>query len=205
VIPLGALHFLRAEQPGFFVRAATFLAGALLGLFVVAMEQADFPLQLGPAAARTVPMLVNVGVAAWRSNGDVLATAHSSLSALATAMSVTLLFVAVLVRRARGSPAGDRRLAAQVLLPIAALAGVVAWFSSQGVLQFGSEWPALLGVAAWGGQVLGTCAAWVRHSAFGPDSAEREAQHETLMGAWNKPAALAVVAVLLGLTVVVFL
>jgi hypothetical protein len=211
VMPLGMLHFL-ADAPDVagLWRVLLFAVAAVLALFVIALDQADYPTTAWAALRRTGPMVANVVAAAWldgvagesSSEQRYLAGAHWTLTSLLAALCVSLVAVVVLALR---SPLPEMRenrgLARNVVLPLALLAGVACVLVSWPLLRAARRGlPALVPAALWAAQTSFTALAWMRQSVFfrRANSPEDRARAEA-MGAWNQVGALALAGVMAGL------
>ena len=193
VMPLGVLRYVQLVESGGGLRLAVFFVGSLLALFVIAMDQADYPRTSREALGRTGPLVVNFAFGFWAGEGRVLAAAHWSLTSLIASLAASLALAAVLAL-----VSGDRQmqknrgLVLGLVLPLSLAAGVVALIVAQPMLKtFSPSAATLLASLAWSAQTLSTTRAWMRQSVFSQatKSGEGRARAEA-MGPWNGPSAL---------------
>jgi hypothetical protein len=199
VMPLGVLRFLQLVEASGGARLAVFLVGSLLALFVIAMDQADYPVTSREALSRTGPLVVNLAFGFWSGEGRVLAAAHWSLTSLLASLAGSLALAAGLALVSRDPQLRkDRGLVLGLVMPLSLAAGVVAVIVALPLAKtFTPSAPTLLASLAWIAQTLSTTRAWMRQSVFS-ETAQREegrARAEA-MGPWNGPAALAMVCVM---------
>ena len=202
VMPLGVLRFVQLVEAGGGQRLAIFLVGSLLALFVIAMDQADYPLTSRQALGRTGPLVVNLAFGFWSGEGRVLAAAHWSLTSLLTSLAASLFLAAVLALGSRDPQMQKNRgLVLGLVLPLSLAAAGVALIVAQPLVKaFTPSAPTLLASLAWTAQTVSTTRAWVRQSVFSnaTKTGEGRARAEA-MGPWNGPAALAMVGVMASL------
>ena len=211
VMPLGMLHFLTdAPDVAGLWRVLLFGVAAVLALFVIALDQADYPTTLWAALRRTGPLVANVIAAAWLDGiaGESsqqqrwLAGAHWSLTSLLAALCVSLVAVAVLALRSPLPEMRDNRgLARNLVLPLAGLAGLACLLVSWPMVRAAPRGiAALLPAVLWAAQTGFTTTAWMRQSVFfrRAQTAEDAARAQG-MGPWNQVGALAIAGVMAGL------
>ncbi len=209
-MPLGLWHWLEGHQGGLLavLLVPVFVAGGITALFVIALDQADYPVGFLGALRRTGPLVANSAAAFW-AGGDVFAAAHWTTSALFAALTLTLFAVVVLAREGEA-----RRLARSIVAPLGVLMGGVtvalAWPVARAVWSSSSPsssaLAALLATVTWLSQVGFTARAWLAMSTFSAlrETKEAKAREATFEKRFAGAAALAIFLVLAAETVELF-
>jgi hypothetical protein len=206
VMPLGVWSFVHlGEVPSGGVRLAVFAVGAVLALFVIIMDQADYPVTTLGALGRSSPLLANAALGFWSGGGQVFSAAHWTLTSLLASLACSLTIAGGLAL-ASDDPdlKKNRGLVFALLIPLALAAAavtlVMAWPLRTGFVPGAAV---ILASLAWLAQTVSTTRAWLRQSVFSSyaQTAEGHARAEA-MRPWNGPAAIALVAVLAALAVV---
>ncbi len=206
VMPLGVLRFLQlGDAPSGGVRFAVFAVGSVLALFVISMDQADYPATSLGALRRTGPLLVNLGVGLWNADGSVLPAAHWTLTSLLASLAGSLALITVLALRSDDPDLRkNRNLIYGLVIPLSLAAGaltfVVGWPLAKGLTP---SVPTLLASLAWLGQTVATTRAWMRQSVFSNYAQTEDGRARTAaMAPWNGLAALAMAGVMASLAFV---
>lgn len=202
VMPLGVWGALQlAPSMGGVLRLGLFAVGALLALFVLALDQADYPVTAVGALRRTVPLVLNFGLGLWAGEGRVFSAAYWTLSSLLASLAATMAVLVVLTHRSEDPELrAQRSLVLGLLFPVAAVALATLWPLASSVN--GSP-PVVGAVVGWLVQTVSTTRVWMKQSVFSRARETPEARaRAAAMHPWNGPLALAYVGAMVGLIAV---
>ena len=196
LVPLGLWHWLQTHPDASgFTLIALFLVIVFLALFVIVLDQADYPTNLAGALGRTGPLLLNAAAALWASGNNLLASAYWTFTSLMAAFTGLFVVVAVLGWRMKD----ERGLVLGFIAPCALGSAVLLGLITRPL--FGALTPDLPGIAsaaAWLLHAITTTVAWFKMSVFAKylETDKSKERQQSFERAWTGPAALALVAVM---------
>lgn len=199
VMPLGVWGALQlVPSMGGALRLGLFAVGALLALFMLALDQADYPVTAVGALRRTAPLALNFGLGLWAGEGRVFSAGHWALSSLLASLAATLAVSAVLMHRSTDPELRSlRTLVLALLVPVTAVALAMLWPLANAASPSA---PLVGAVVGWLVQTVSTTRAWMRQSVFSRARNTPEARaRAAAMHPWNGPMALAYLGAVAGL------
>ena len=203
VVPLGLFHVVDGRTTNGFVLFLLFCAAVFLMLFLIALEQADYPVSFGGALLRTAPLFASTA-AAFHAR-DLFFAAYWNVGA--DLVGLSLLFTVTTLFALRQSDATTRKYALALLAPLALLTGCAALFIDAPLVHTVLADPSpelLVAAVAFVGQAASTTFAWFRMSVFSRylDSDVSKARVRAWEHGWTTVAALGLVGAMLAAVVI---
>jgi hypothetical protein len=192
-LPLGLQAYVTGDVS--VSRLLVFVVASVLALFVVTMDQADYPTTAAGALRRTGPLLLNAAAGAWR--GGMLGAAHWTLSSLVASLAASLAIAAVLALRSDDEViVRNRGIVVKLVIPLAIGAAIVAVLVAVPLARGATpSLPTIVAAATWLLQTAFTTRAWMLQSTFATPRADADAR-EIAARPWRSASAVAVVMVM---------